>query len=79
MYWKEQKEQAEKSQKSTNPYSWKYTFYPDKNRKHFDALFSHCGIWHLMQKLGIPEITLAMCRYYGGKNYAYRSYCNVCK
>ena len=70
-YWREQKKQAEKSQKSTNPYSWKYSFHPGKNGQHFDALFSHCGIWHLMQKLGIPEITPAMCRYdYGMTKYS---------
>lgn len=32
-YWQEQKEQAEKSQKSSNPYSWKYAFYHDKKQK----------------------------------------------
>lgn len=70
-YWKQQQEQAEKSQKSTNPYSWKYSFYPDKGGQHFDALFTHCGIWYLMQKLGIPEITPAMCRYdYGMTKYS---------
>lgn len=70
-YWQEQKKQAEKSRKSTNPYSWKYVFYPGKNGQHFDALFSHCGIWYLMQKLGIPEITPAMCRYdYGMTKYS---------
>lgn len=70
-YWQEQKGQAEKSQKSTNPYSWKYSFHPDKSGQHFDALFSHCGIWYLMQKLGIPEITPAMCRYdYGMTKYS---------
>lgn len=70
-YWQEQKEQAEKSQKSTNPFSWKYSFHPDKSGQHFDALFSHCGIWYLMQKLGIPEITPAMCRYdYGMTKYS---------
>lgn len=70
-YWKEQREQAEKSQKSTNPYSWKYSFYPDKGGQHFDAVFTHCGIWYLMQKLGVPEITPAMCRYdYGMTKYS---------
>ena len=70
-YWQERKEQAEKSQKSINPYSWKYSFYPGKSGQHFDALFSHCGIWYLMQKLGIPEITPAMCRYdYGMTKYS---------
>ena len=70
-YWQGQKAQAEKSQKSTNPYSWKYSFYPGKSGQHFDALFSHCGIWYLMQKLGIPEITPAMCRYdYGMTKYS---------
>lgn len=72
-YWKKQKEQAEKSQKSTNPYSWRYAFYPDKKGQHFDALFSHCGIWYLMQKLGIPEITPAMCRY----DYGMTKYCDA--
>ena len=70
-YWQTQKRQAEKSQKSTNPYSWKYSFYPGKSGQHFDALFSHCGIWYLMQKLGIPEVTPAMCRYdYGMTKYS---------
>lgn len=70
-YWKVQKEQAERSQKSTNPYSWRYIFYPSESGQHFDALFSHCGIWYLMQKLGIPEVTPAMCRYdYGMTKYS---------
>lgn len=70
-YWKEQKKQAEKSQESANPFSWKYSFYPGKIGQHFDAIFTHCGIWHLMQMLGVPEITPAMCRYdYGMTKYS---------
>lgn len=62
-FWKQQAENAKKSQGSTNPYSWRFTFAPDKSGLHFDTYFSYCGIWHLMQTLGIPEITPAMCRY----------------
>lgn len=70
-YLKKQKEQAEKSQKSQNPYSWRYTFHLAESGQHFDAIFTHCGIWYLMNKLGIPEITPAMCRYdYGMTKYS---------
>lgn len=55
--------QAEKSQKSTNPYTWKFTYHPGPTLDSFDAIFSQCGIWNLMQALGIPELTPAICRY----------------
>lgn len=29
----------------------------------FDAIFDQCGISHMMNQLGIPEATPALCRY----------------
>lgn len=57
------KYQAEKSQKSDNPYTWRFTYHPGETLDSFDAIFDRCGIWYLMQTLGIPEATPALCRY----------------
>ena len=62
-YQARQKALAEKSQKSDNPYTWRYTFHPGETPNSFDAIFDRCGIWHMMQQLGIPEATPAICRY----------------
>lgn len=62
-YQERQRSLAEKSQKSNNPYTWKFTYHPGETLDSFDAIFDHCGIWHLMQELGIPEATPAICRY----------------
>ena len=62
-YQERQKALAEKSQKSDNPYTWRFTYHPGETMDSFDAIFDRCGIWHLMQELCIPEATLAVCRY----------------
>lgn len=62
-YWEKQAASAGKSQSSVNPYSWRFNFIPGEPGQSFEADFLYCGIWYLMRKLGIPEITPAMCRY----------------
>lgn len=54
---------ALKSQKATNPFTWRYKFIRGENLDSFDAVFDKCGIYELMKTLGIPEITPAMCAY----------------
>ena len=54
---------AEKSQRATNPYTWRYTFINGETPDRFDAIFDRCGICALFQELGISEITPAMCAY----------------
>lgn len=62
-YQKNLAKQAEVSQLSNNPYSWRFKYYPGKSLDTFDAIFDRCGICHLFQCLGIYEITPAMCAY----------------
>lgn len=54
---------AEKSRCSTNPYSWQFTFTPGPTLDSFDAVFDHCGIYYLFQRLGIGEVVPALCAY----------------
>lgn len=44
-----------------NPFSWNMTFEPFASDAGYCAKFTHCGICVLLQKLGIPEVTPAMC------------------
>ena len=62
-YQERQKTLAEKSQRSDNPYTWRFSYHPGTTPDSFDAIFDRCGIWHMMQVLGIPEATPAVCRY----------------
>lgn len=62
-YIRKLKSDAQKSQKATNPYTWRYTVEPGANSKSIDAIFDRCGICVLMKELGIPELTNAMCAY----------------
>lgn len=62
-YQERQKTLAEKSQRSDNPYTWRFSYHPEVTPDSFDAIFDRCGIWHMMQVLGIPEATPAVCRY----------------
>lgn len=55
--------EAERSQLSSNPYSWRCKVYVGEAINEFDAIFDRCGIWHMMKELGIPEATPALCRY----------------
>ena len=54
---------AEKSRRSTNPYSWRYVFTPGTTLDSFDAVFDRCGICELFRTLAIPEITPALSAY----------------
>lgn len=44
-----------------NPYSWNMTFEPFEDGSGYCAKFTKCGICVLLKKLGIPEVTPAMC------------------
>lgn len=57
------KKSAEKSQKSSNPYTWRFKVIQGDTLESFDTIFDKCGIWHMMNQLGIPEATPALCRY----------------
>lgn len=54
---------AAKSQLSSNPYTWRFKVHEGSTVESFDAIFDKCGIWHMMNQLGIPEATPALCRY----------------
>lgn len=56
-------QQAKASQTKTNPYTWKFRYEAGPNIDSFSAYFDTCGIWYLFKKLGISEITPAMCTY----------------
>lgn len=62
-YQKKLARQAEQSQLSDNPYSWRFKFFAGQSLDAFDAIFDRCGICRLFSDLGISEITPAMCRY----------------
>lgn len=55
--------QAERSQKATNPYTWRFKFYPGDSLDSFTAIFDKCGICELFKALGISDITPALCKY----------------
>ena len=44
-----------------NPYSWNMTFELFEDGSGYCAKFTKCGICVLLKKLGIPEVTPAMC------------------
>ena len=45
-----------------NPYSWNMDFYEYPDGSGYEARFSACGICTLMKKLGLYDLTPAMCR-----------------
>ena len=45
-----------------NPYSWNMDFYEYPDGSGYEARFTRCGICALMQKLGLYDLTPAMCR-----------------
>ncbi len=45
-----------------NPYSWNMDFYPYPDGSGYEARFTKCGICVLMQKLGLYDLTPALCR-----------------
>ena len=55
------KEQAKKSEKNTNPYSWKFSVEDGKTLNQYTVYFYTCGICYLMTKLGLKEYIPAMC------------------
>ena len=44
-----------------NPYSWNMDFYPYADGSGYEARFTQCGICTLMKKLGLYDLTPAMC------------------
>lgn len=52
-----------KSEKATNPYTWRYKVIYGKDYNCFDAIFDKCGICNLYKDLGIFEIVPALCAY----------------
>lgn len=45
-----------------NPYSWNMDFYESPNGSGYGTRFIQCGICVLMQKLGLYDLTPALCR-----------------
>ena len=45
-----------------NPYSWNMDYYAYPDGSGYEARFTKCGICTLMKKLGLYELTPAMCR-----------------
>ena len=45
-----------------NPYSWNMDFYEYPDGGGYEARFTQCGICALMKKLGLYDLTPAMCR-----------------
>ena len=45
-----------------NPYSWNMELYEYPDGSGYEARFTRCGICALMQKLGLYDLTPAMCR-----------------
>lgn len=45
-----------------NPYSWNMDFYEYPDGSGYEARFTQCGICALMKKLGLYDLTPAMCR-----------------
>ncbi|ADK14831.1 MULTISPECIES: L-2-amino-thiazoline-4-carboxylic acid hydrolase [Clostridium] len=56
-------QQAKVSQSKTNPCTWKFRYEAGSDINSFYMYFDTCGICYLFQKLGISEITPAMCSY----------------
>ena len=44
-----------------NPYSWNMDYYPYPDGSGYEARFTACGICTLMKKLGLYDLTPAMC------------------
>lgn len=57
------KQRAERSQEILNPYSWRFTYEAGESVNEYTAIFSTCGICHLMKQLGMEQYTPAMCAY----------------
>lgn len=57
------KADAERSQKTTNPYDWRFTVEDGETINQYTATFYTCGICHLMTKWGFAEYISAMCTF----------------
>lgn len=55
--------QAEASWYRSNPYTWQFRFEAGPDLNSYSTYFDTCGIVYLFRKLGISEITPAMCSY----------------
>ena len=44
-----------------NPYSWNFTYIPYPDGSGYEARFTKCGICALMEKLGLYDLTPALC------------------
>ena len=56
------KETAERKYAIRNPYSWNMDYYEYANGSGYEARFTKCGICALMKKLGLYDLTPALCR-----------------
>lgn len=54
---------AEKSQGITNPYDWKFAVEDGGTINQYTATFYTCGIYTLMNQLGLSEYIPAMCAF----------------
>ena len=53
---------AEKRYADRNPYSWNMDYYEYADGSGYEARFTKCGICTLMNKLGLYDLTPALCR-----------------
>lgn len=44
-----------------NPYSWNMEFYPYEDESGYEARFTKCGICEIMKRLGLYDLTPALC------------------
>ena len=56
------KETARKKYADRNPYSWNMDYYEYEDGSGYEARFTKCGICVLMKKLGLYDLTPALCR-----------------
>lgn len=59
---KEMKKTAAKKYADRNPYSWNMDYYEYADGSGYEARFTKCGICALMKKLGLYDLTPALCR-----------------
>ena len=59
------KRQGEESARRSglNSYTWCFRYEAGKDINSYSAIFTYCGILHLLKTLDIPEICPAMCTY----------------
>jgi hypothetical protein len=54
---------AKESEKKNNQYTWKFRYEAGADINSYIQYFDSCGICYLFKKLGIQEITPALCTY----------------